>query len=72
MDNGRPQAPFYYDNLWYAYTNSVPRQQSLYSDGQQTFAFFIKYVPPGGLESRSGYNCLVGQASASLSKMAGI
>ncbi len=33
-----------------AYTNSVPDQQSLYPDGQHTFTFYTKLVPPGGLE----------------------
>ncbi len=32
----------------YAYTNSVPDQQSLYPDGQHTLAFYIKCVPPVG------------------------
>ncbi len=35
----------------YAYTNSVPDQQSLYPDGQHTLAFYIKCVPPAGLHA---------------------
>ncbi len=34
-----------------AYTNSAPDQQSLYPDGQHTLAFFIKCVPPVGLQA---------------------
>ncbi len=33
---------------YHAYTNSVPDQQSLYFDGPDTFAFYIKNVPPVG------------------------
>ncbi len=34
-----------------AYTNSVPGQHSLYSDGRHTLAFLTKYVVPEGLRA---------------------
>ncbi len=33
---------------YHAYTNYVPDQQSFYSDGIDTLAFYIKNVPPVG------------------------
>ncbi len=41
-----------YGNPSYAYTNSVPDQQSLYPDVQHPLTFYIKCVPPVGYRCR--------------------